>query len=179
MEVYMELPEGSVVVGNEGKVWRLLKCLYGVKQAPRQWNMYIDTILKGLGFQGLKSDVGVYLKGEGADAIYIALYVDDLFMVGEKLVDIQKVKEGLGAEFKMKDLGEARFLLGIEIRRGEKGDVLLVQKRYARDVIKRFNMEGCRAALTPLELGNKLDASQQPTTADGKFAVAAVWRTLT
>ena len=49
-EVYMEQPEGTVVEGNEGKVWRLLKCLYGLNQAPRQWNIYIDTVLKGLGF---------------------------------------------------------------------------------------------------------------------------------
>ena len=49
--------------------------------------------------------------------MYIALYVDDLFMVKMKLVNIQEVKEGLGREFKMKDPGEAKFLLGIEIRR--------------------------------------------------------------
>ena len=164
-EVYMEQPEGTVLEGNEGKVMRLLKCLYGLKQAPRQWNIYIDTVLKGLGFRRLKSDVGVYMKGEGASAIYIALYVDDLFMVGENLDDIQRVKEGLSGEFKMKDLGEAKFLLGIEIRRGENGNVLLVQERYAQDVIRRFSMEGCRAASTPLEPGSKLDASQQPKTA--------------
>ena len=45
----------------------------------------------------------------------IALYVDDLFLVGELLGEIEKVKAGLSTEFKMKDLGEARFLLGIEI----------------------------------------------------------------
>ena len=65
----------------------------------------------------LKSDVGIYVKGEGEEAVYIALYVDDLFMVGMKLANIEVVKQGLGREFKMKDLREARFLLGIEIRR--------------------------------------------------------------
>ena len=74
----------------------------------------------------------------------------------------------------MKDLGEARFLLGIEIRRGENGDVFLVQERYVRDVIKRFNMEGCKSASTPLELGSKLDTSQEPTTAAGKFEMVDV-----
>ena len=61
----------------------------------------------------LMSDVGIYVKGKGVDAVYITLYVDDLFMVGEKLPNIKEVKEGLSSEFKMKDLGEAKFLLGI------------------------------------------------------------------
>ena len=74
--------------------------------------------------------------------VYIALYVDDLFLVGRKLEKIKGVKDGLCGEFKMKDLGEAKFMLGIEIRRQVNGDVLLVQERYARDVVKRFNMEG-------------------------------------
>ena len=167
-EVYMEQPEGTVVSGEEGKVMRLLKCLYGLKQSPRQWNLLIDTVLKQLGFTRLKSDFGIYVKGEGDDAVYIALYVDDLFLVGKKLGRIREVKDGLCSQFKMKDLGEAKFLLGIEIRRQPNGDVFLVQERYARDVVKRFNMEGCKFVSTPLELGNQLDSSQQPVSDDEK-----------
>ena len=64
-------------------------------------------------------------------------------MVGLRLGNIEEVKQGLKREFKMKDLGETRFLLGIEIRRHDNGDVFFVQERYARDVVKRFSMEGC------------------------------------
>ena len=143
---------------------RLLKCLYGLKQSPRQWNICIDTALKQLGFVRLKSDVGINVKGEGEEAVYIALYVDDLFMLGMKLANIEVMKQGLGREFKMKDLGEARFLLGIEIRRQKNGDVFLVQEKYARDVLSRFNMEGYKSVSTPLELGSHLDSSQQLTS---------------
>ena len=163
-DIYMEQPEGTVQKGDERKVMRLLKCLYGLKQSPRQWNIYIDTVLKQLGFRRLKSDFGIYVKGEGEDAVYIALYVDDLFLVGRKLSNIEVVKRGLHEEFKMKDLGEAKFLLGIEIRRQKNGDVFLVQERYARDVISRFNMEGCKPVSTPLDLGCHLDNTQQPVT---------------
>ena len=133
-EVYMEKPKGTLLPGNEGKVIRLLKCLYGLNKAPRQWNIYIDTVLKQLGFKKLKSDFSIYMKGEGEDAVYIALYVDDLFLVGRKLDNIKEVKRGLQSEFKMKDLGEANFMLGIEIRRQGNGDVFLVQ-----DVISAFS----------------------------------------
>ena len=173
-EVYMEQPEGTVRPGDEKKVMRLLKCLYGLKQSPRQWNILIDTVLKQLGFKRLKSDFGIYVKGEGEDAVYIALYVDDLFLVGRKLGLIKEVKDGLCGEFKMKDLGEAKFLLGIEIRRQANGDVFLVQERYARDVLKRFNMEGCKSVSTPLELGSQLDTSQQPITDEEKRGMVDV-----
>ena len=173
-EVYMEQPEGTVLPGNENKVMKLLKCLYGLKQSPRQWNIYIDTVLKQLGFVRLKSDFGIYVKGEGENMVYIALYVDDLFLVGKVLERIKEVKLGLHGEFKMKDLGEAKFLLGIEIRRQDNGDVFLVQERYARDVVKRFNMEGCKSVSTPLELGSHLDMSQQPSTEEERAAMAAV-----
>ena len=102
------------------------------------------------------------MKGKGEEVVYIALYVDDLFMLGMKLANIMVVKQGLGKEFKMKDLGEARFLLGNDIRRQENGDVFLVQEKYARDVLSRFNMEECKSVSTPLELGYHLDSSQQP-----------------
>ena len=49
-EVFMEQPEGTVEAGSEGKVMRLLKCLYGLKQSPRQWNICIDSRLRGLRF---------------------------------------------------------------------------------------------------------------------------------
>ena len=108
------------------------------------------------------------MKGEGDDAVYIALYVDDFFLVGKKLGRLREVKDGLSSQFKMKDLGEARFLLGIEIRRQPNGDIFLVQERYARDVVKQFNMEGCKSVSTPLELGHQLDSSQQPASDEEK-----------
>ena len=61
------------------------------------------------------------MKGEGNDAVYIALYVDDFFLMGKNIERIKEVKDGLCTQFKMKDLGEARFLLGVEIRRQVNG----------------------------------------------------------
>ena len=112
----------------------------------------------------MRPDFGIHIKGEGEDLVYIALHVDDLFLVGRKQGNIEEVKRGLHEEFKMKDLGEAKFLLGIEIRRQKNGDVFLVQERYARDVIGRFNMEGCKPVSMPLDLGCHLDtlSSQSP-----------------
>ena len=83
-------------------------------------------------------------------------------------VDEDVVKGGLGGEFKMKDTGEEKFLLGMDIRRQENGDVLLVQEHYARDVVSRFNMEGCKSVSTPFDLGCQLDSSQQLVSNDDR-----------
>ena len=67
-------------------------------------------------------------------------------------------------EFKMKDLGEAKFLLGIEIWRLEGGGVMITQEKYAKEVVRRFGMEDSKPASTPLEDGSKLGSKQAPQT---------------
>ena len=58
---FVEIREG--VTGVEGMVWRILKCLYGLKQSPRMWNQTIDKVLEEIGFFRSKTDHGVYGSG--------------------------------------------------------------------------------------------------------------------
>jgi len=62
------------------RVWRLLKSLYGTKQAAHNWNRVIDSILKGLGFEQSKDDSGLYLRA--LDSSIITIHVDDLLCTG-------------------------------------------------------------------------------------------------
>ena len=86
-EIYMEQPEGFIAKGEENKVCRLVRSLYGLKQAGRVWNRtFVHTIKKKLGFKTIHSDVGVYVlnhrhKGGNTEMILI-LYVDDLLLLG-------------------------------------------------------------------------------------------------
>ena len=115
-----------------------------------------------MGFTRLVSDFGVYVKGDGNNRVYLALYVDDLFIVSKRIEWIREVKKMLNQEFKMKDLGEACFLLGMEIRRLAGGDVFVVQEKYAKSVVARFGMDKSKPASTPLEPGSKLSMKQKP-----------------
>ena len=78
LEVYMEAPHEP---REENMVWVLLKCLYGIKQAPRGWNHHINDVLKGMKFHRLQSHFGLYILGEGPETLYLALYVDDLLLL--------------------------------------------------------------------------------------------------
>ena len=73
------------------------------------------------------------------------------------------VKGGLGKRYNMKDLGEATFLLGLEIRRHPDGNVFLAQEKYAKDLLMKFGMIDCDFVATPLDLGVRFYANYGPT----------------
>ena len=134
-EVYMELVDGMEGVGEGNKVAKLQKAIYGLKQASRLWNLHIDGILRRMCFHRLSVDQGVYVRWDGVNRVWLALYVDDILLTGKTLARIQETKKVLGADMKVKGLGEVRYLLGIEMRRRQQfgdmgqGDVLLVQEK--------------------------------------------------
>ena len=123
-EIYMEQPEGFVAKGDEDKVCKLVRSLYGLKQAGQVWNRtFAHTIKRKLGFDTIHSDVGVYIlchhhKREDSEMdVILILYVDNLLLLGEDLSKIQDIKHQLGKLYQMKDLGPASSYLGIQITR--------------------------------------------------------------
>jgi len=93
-ETYVEIPEGVAPVVGKDQVWRLHKCLYGLKQSPRMWNMTIDKVLHEMGFRRFVTEHGIYTVGEGSEQIFLALYVDDLLIVWRSRESLAEVKGG-------------------------------------------------------------------------------------
>ena len=83
-ELYMVQPEGFIKRGQEAKVYRLRKSLYGLKQASLAWNKKADHSLKALGFKHLLSDAGIYMLKMDQTIIVTILYVDDVIFMGNK-----------------------------------------------------------------------------------------------
>ena len=110
-----------------GKVLRLWKALCGLKQSPRMRNRHVDKALSNFGLNKLTANFCVYAIYTGADRILLGLFVDDMFIIGRSIFKIGDVKVFLHSRFKMKDLGAATFLLGMEIRRLPGGDLQLLQ----------------------------------------------------
>jgi len=81
-EVYVVQPQGFVKAGQEHKVLKLEKALYGLRQAPRAWNMKLDSSLLSLGFRKNIAEHGVYTRGTGGAALIVGVYVDDLIITG-------------------------------------------------------------------------------------------------
>ena len=117
-EVYMEISEGMFEgKAMSEKVLRLWRALYGLKQSPRMWNIHVDKALGEYGLHRLTANFCVYAIHDGEDRVLLGLFVDDMFIIGAMMEKIGGVRQFLNSRFKMKDLGKAAYLLGMEIRR--------------------------------------------------------------
>jgi len=129
-EIYMTQPEGYKVVGKEDWVCKLNKSLYGLKQSLRQWYKRFDTFMKDQKYKRSKYDHCVYLRRlQDGSYIYLLLYGNDMLVATKSQVEIDRLKAQLSKEFEMKDLGEAKKILGMEINRDkERAKLWLSQK---------------------------------------------------
>src|SRR5437762_87339 len=145
-EIYMRPPEGYVM--EEGKYCYLRKSLYGLKQAARVWNQLFTKFLEGLGFSKFNADHSVLSNRK----VIIAVYVDDLLLIGRLLADVGEVKALIKARFPIKDLGEANFCLGIRITRDRKNRSLRIdQSAYTQNILQRLQMYKSSGVSMPME----------------------------
>ena len=156
-EVYMEQPDGYVDPTYPNKACRLLQALYGLGKAPKMWYVQLDNFLKSSGLDNIDSDACLYPLVVGCEINIILVYVDDLLLVASSLAAIYKFKKALHKGFEVKDLGEAKVILGLDIRRDKAlGTLKLSQGKYAAQVLEKFGMAECNPIGTPLEVGLQL-----------------------
>ena len=151
--VFVRPPEGLRHLPEYlGIVLRLIKALYGLKQSGRVWNTKIHASFTHLGYTRTRTDACVYTRPlTDGRYTYMALYVDDILLVGPSMPEIDRVKSSLANEFGIKDLGAAEFILGIQIVRDASGGFWLGQHAYLEVVLERFGMTECRPLSTPME----------------------------
>ncbi|GJY00152.1 zinc finger, CCHC-type containing protein [Tanacetum coccineum] len=124
--------------------------------SPKQWHHKFDEVVLSNGFVLNQSDKCVYCKfDESGKGVIICLYVDDMLIFGTNQTQVDKTKEFLSSNFSMKDMGEADVILGIRIKRENKG-LTITQSHYIEKISKKFNCEGCGPVSTPMEAGIKL-----------------------
>ena len=149
-EVYMKQPEGFQ--DNTSRVCKLRKALYGLKQASRQWYTRINQFFIQNNSRKLSADHGIFYNSN----LIVAIYVDDLIITGPTNESIQTFKMKLHEEFEMTDLGEAHWVLGLEVNHKSDGSLHLNQAAYATKILHKFQMENCNAIATPLDHNVKL-----------------------
>jgi len=154
-EVYIEQPPGYVKIGEEQKVLRLKKALYGLKQAPRAWNTRLDEYFRKDGFEQCPFEHALYVKKNQGNLLLVAVYVDDVIFMGNDKRMLEEFKKAMTREFEMTDMGLMKFFLGLEVKQGEDG-IFLSQEKFAKEILRKFKMEGCSPVSTPMEPGAKL-----------------------
>ncbi|KAJ4760696.1 Retroelement pol polyprotein-like [Rhynchospora pubera] len=153
-EVYMRLPPGFNS-SQPGKVCRLRKSLYGLRQAPRMWFSKLSAALLFYGFVQSKADYSLFSYTKGDVFLAILVYVDDLVIAGNNSEALKGFKQYLSSTFHMKDLGALKYFLGIEITRGPEG-LFLCQRKYTLDILAESGLLGAKPAAFPIEQNHQL-----------------------
>lgn len=146
-ELYMELPEGY---DEPGMVVKLKRAVYGIKQAPRAWNDELNSHLISLGFKRLRSDACVYIRGK----IIIGIFVDDIIGIYPKELNNEwlNIKSAIFNKFTAKDLGDAKFILGMRVTRDRENNIILLdQAAYIKKIADKFQCSGRKQFNTPLD----------------------------
>jgi hypothetical protein len=157
----MAQSKGFVVKGKENLGCHLTKSIYELKHASMQWYLKFDETIRKFGFKDNEEDNCIYAKFKNEKFIFLVLYVDDILLASSDVHLLLETKSFLSSHFDMKDLGEASYVLRIEIHRDREKWVLgLSQKSYIEKVLKKFNMHKCNPTRAPIVKGVKFGKFQ-------------------
>ena len=143
--IYMELTPGF---RTSEKCALLRKCIYGLKQSGREWHTCISTSLQQKGFEITTFDPCIFVHP--TENAYVAVYVDDMLIFGPDNLFRKNLKSSIGKDFDCKDLGNAYYILGLEIKLLEAG-IRISQQGYSKKVLSRFGFENAHKIGTPLD----------------------------
>ena len=154
-DIYMTPPPGYYE--STHKVCKLSKSIYGLKQASRQWFAKLAQEHLNLEYYQPKNDFSLFIKKQGNDMTFIAIYVDDIIITRNNNLEINKVKKHLDNTFSIKDLGRLNYFLGIEVSYTSDG-LVLHQHKYTKGLLSESKINKFKRVVTPLPLHLKLSA---------------------
>jgi histone deacetylase 1/2 len=158
-EVYMCQPPGFEDPAHPQHLCRLVKAIYGLKQAPRAWHARLSSVLGKLGFKASAADTSLFICQRSDVTVYLLVYVDDIIVVSSSPTASTQLVSALRDDFAVKDLGPLHFFLGIEVLRQSSGGLVLTQRKYALELLRRAGMIKCQPATTPMTVTDPLSIS--------------------
>lgn len=150
--IYMKQPRGFQM---EGKICKLKKSIYGLRNSSKNWNHCFHDFLISKGFERSKYDLCLYNRCINGNRTYLLIYVDDIFIVSDNELELKNFKIELFSRFKTSDLTDSNRFLGIDVEWSNEG-VYLSQSKYVNCILKKFRMTNCKPVLTPMEINLKI-----------------------
>ena len=162
-EFFMEQPVGFIVKGQERKVCKLQRSIEGLKQSSRQLYLKFHKVILTYDFKMIDEDHCVYVKGTSGKFSILFLYVDDILIAKSDKEYLMDIKRWLSTHFDMQDMGEANYILGVQIKRDRSKKILaLSQENYIQKILERFHMSSCKPMDTPVSKGEALSLNMCP-----------------
>lgn len=150
--IFMQKPEGFPESQGNGKVLKLKKAIYGLKQSSRAWYKKVDDCLLGMGYKSLEIESCLYIRNNNGCKTIVTLYVDDFFVFSNDVSETENLKQVLSSNFKLKDMGVVKQCLGMSVNVNKnKGVITLSQESYINQLLIKFNMTDSKTFDTPME----------------------------
>nr|GEV21737.1 hypothetical protein [Tanacetum cinerariifolium] len=149
-EVYVCQPPGFEDPDHPDKVYKVVKALYGLHQAPRAWYETLANYLLENGFQRGKIEQTLFIKRQKGDILLVQIYVDDTIF-GATNKDLCKSFEKLMKDkFQMSLIGELTFFLGLQVKQKKDG-IFISQDKYVAKILRKFGLTERKSASTPID----------------------------
>ncbi|GJW92366.1 putative ribonuclease H-like domain-containing protein [Tanacetum coccineum] len=154
-EVYVTQPPGFKDPDHLDKVYKVVKALYGLHQAPKAWYETLDNYLLGNGFKRGKIDQTLFIKKQKRDILLVQVYVDDIIFGSTNKELCTAFEKLMKDKFQMSSMEELTFFLGLQVTQKEDG-IFISQDKYVAEILKKFNYTDVKSASTPVDLEKPL-----------------------
>src|SRR6266508_1301324 len=148
----MKVPKGLEIPNRNHNPYmycvKLMKSLYGLKQSGRMWYNRLKEFLIQKGYSNNDDCPCVFIKKSSTGLCIISVYVDDLNII-ENTQDIDEARNHLKTKFEMKDLGQTKFFLGLQLEHLPTG-ILIHQSAYIQKILEKLNMDKSYPSKTPM-----------------------------
>jgi hypothetical protein len=168
--IYMEQPEGFVSKSNPRQVCKLNKSIYGLKQSPREWYSTISKFfIDELKLKRNRMDSCIFSRiFDDGSVLIVGIYVDDIIICASNQCHVQFVKGKLQERFRLSNIGNLKYCLGIQVQKDNKGGITLNQDSFISRTLKKFGMAECKGSKTPMMLNQSL--SKEGEECEEEFA---------
>jgi len=161
-EIYMDQPVDFASKGQEDKSCHLKRSLYGLKQSSGSWCLRFHEAITSFDLSVVSEHHCVYVKRSMGGIMFITLYFDNILLAGNNLEMIEATKKRLSSVFEIKDKGEARYVLSVEIIRNHPKKLLgMSQEAYIKKVLEQFCIHYSKPVDTLVE-GFSLESRPMP-----------------
>ncbi|GJR35585.1 putative ribonuclease H-like domain-containing protein [Tanacetum coccineum] len=164
-EVYVSQPPGFVDPDHLTKVYKVVKALYGLHQAPRAWYATLSTFLEKHGYKRGTIDKTLFIKRDKKDIMLVQVYVDDIIFGSTNKSWCDEFEALMKSIFQMSSIGELTFFLGLQVKQN-KGGIVISQDKYVTEILKKFDLVNVKAAITPMETKVPLTKDEEAIDVD-------------
>nr|GFA20684.1 putative ribonuclease H-like domain-containing protein [Tanacetum cinerariifolium] len=135
---------------NPDKVYKVVKALYGLHQAPRAWYETLATYLLENRFQRGTIDQTLFIKKKQKDILLVQIYVDDIIFGAINKALCKSFEKLMKDKFQMSSMGELTLFLGLQVKQNTDG-IFISQDKYVAEILRKFGLSEGKSASTTID----------------------------